>query len=101
MAISFRIQFGDRLYGLKLSSRAEIDFAVKVGDAVYPIECKSSLKFKKNYLKSLQEYLARFSPKGKGFLFYAGLPLTDPVGSVHVLPFYLADEVSRLIGANP
>ncbi|HCU24783.1 MAG TPA: hypothetical protein DF383_07180 [Deltaproteobacteria bacterium] len=97
VALALRIGFGDKLYGLKLTSRAELDFSVKVGDIVYPMECKIAPTLKKNYLFSLREYLSRYSPRGRGFLFYGGPPLPEAVPNIFAVPYYLADEVRRWV----
>lgn len=97
LALSFRIQFGDNLFGLKLSTQVEVDFATKQNGKIYPFECKLSLRFKRNHLSALRTALATLSPQGHGFLLYGGPPQASPETHCHLLPFYLADEVKRLI----
>ena len=98
IALSLRAQF-ENVFGLKLSSQTEIDFAVKPYDLVYPIECKIALRFKKNYLKTLRLYFQDHSTQSKGFLFYGGPPLKENIEGVSVLPYYFCDELRRLIVA--
>lgn len=97
VALSLKVQFGDDLFGLKIGPRAEIDFAVKHEGQVYPIECKISMRFKENYLTGLKIYLKEFQKKKQGFLFYGGPPQRQEVFGVRVLPYYLADELKRLL----
>lgn len=97
LALSFRIQFGESLFGLKLSTQSEVDFAIKINGNIYPLECKLALKFKLNHLSALKTALETVSPKGEAFLFYGGRAQEKSIGKIWVLPFYLADEVGRLI----
>ena len=97
VALSLRRQFGESLFGIKLSHQTEVDFGVKEGDLVFPIECKMSVRFKRNFLPSLAHYLKTYTTHGRGFLFYGGPPIAEPIPGVFVLPYYLADELQRLI----
>lgn len=97
LALSLKNQFADDFFGIRISQQSEIDFAVKHGDVVYPIECKMSVGFKRNYLTSVKGYLDRFSTRGFGLLFYGGAPMTDKVENCHILPYYLVDELARLL----
>ncbi|MBI2336038.1 MAG: ATP-binding protein [Deltaproteobacteria bacterium] len=98
VALSLKIQFNDNLFGLRLSSRAEIDFAVKFNHQVYPVECKLSPKLKNNFLIGLKTFESKMGLKGfRGFLLFGGMPkkIDDP--KVLVLPYYFADEIKRLL----
>ncbi len=95
LALSLKNQF-DEVFGIRLSSQAEIDFGVKVGRTVFPIECKISPRFKLNHLTSLNSYLTKFTTGGEGFFFYGGLPQSK-TKNCHVLPYYLIDEMKRLL----
>lgn len=99
MALSLRRQFGENLFGIRLSHQTEIDFAVKEGSFVFPMECKMSVRFKKNFLPSLSHYLKTYTTHGTGFLFYGGIPLTEAIPGVYILPYYLADQTKRLIAS--
>lgn len=98
LAHSLKVQFEDNVFGTKLSTQAEVDFIVKHKEVVYPVECKLALKFKKNHLTSLQTYLDRLTTKSCGFLFYGGLPQEKPYHNCYLLPYYLIDELKRLLG---
>src|SRR3989339_1721672 len=50
LALSLRSQFDEEIFGIQLAGDSEIDFAVKVQDKIYPVECKMSLRFKNNFL---------------------------------------------------
>ncbi|HBF13790.1 MAG TPA: hypothetical protein DDW49_10490, partial [Deltaproteobacteria bacterium] len=95
VALSLKTQFEDDIFGLKLSSRAEIDFGVKYKGLIYPVECKLSERFKENFLVSLKTYHTKMATNTPSFLLYGGLPLSKE--NIYVLPFYLADELKRLI----
>jgi predicted AAA+ superfamily ATPase len=97
VALGLRIQFGDNLFGLRLSSRVEIDFATKQADKIFAIEAKLSLKFKQNYLMPLKSYLEVTQGLSHGFLLYGGPPKREVISKIEILPFYLADELKRLI----
>lgn len=98
LALSLRDQFSE-VCGFKLSTQSEIDFVVKHNDIVYPIECKIANRFKANHLSAITTYLARYSTRGEGFLFYGGEVLKDKLKNCHVLPYYLIDQMKRLIGS--
>ncbi|HLD44883.1 MAG TPA: AAA family ATPase, partial [bacterium] len=95
LALSLRNQFGDALYGLQLSPDAEVDFLVKHDRAAIPIECKMSLKFKTSYLSGLATYLKKTQSKNPAFLFYGGMPLTEPTAGCFIVPYYFCDSVKR------
>ncbi len=95
LALSLKNQF-DEVFGLKLSTQAEIDFGIKVGSRVFPIECKITPRFKCNQLTSLVTYLTKFTTQGVGFFFYGGLP-EPKTKNCHILPYYLIDEMKRLV----
>jgi len=97
IALSLTNQFED-FFGIRLSTQAEIDFAVKVNGTIYPIECKIASKFKLNHMTSLVTYLSKHTTKGHGFFFYGGPPQPMTKNS-YILPYYLVDEMKRwLIG---
>ena len=99
VALSLKVQFGENLYGVKLSSRAEVDFVVKKEGQVFPIECKAALRFKRSYLWPLQTYLekTRTQKKQFGILLYGGMPMKENFESIWVAPVYLSDEIGRLL----
>jgi predicted AAA+ superfamily ATPase len=96
LAISLTDQF-EEIFGIKLSSQAEIDFAIKRGGIVTPIEVKINQRFKLNHLTSVTSYLDRMSTKGFAILFYGGPPLAEKQGNGYVLPYYLVDSLTRLL----
>lgn len=98
VAHSLAVQF-ETLFGIKLSHQTEIDFGVKLSGQTYPIEVKAGLKFKQNALLSLKNYLRPY-PRKQGYFFYGGPPLQNRVDSIAVLPFYLIDELKRLLNQN-
>ncbi len=100
LALSLKNQFAD-VFGLKLGSHYEIDFATKHQGKVCPIEMKLNQKFKAPFIRGLRDYLAHHAlPDTQAFLYYGGPALLKPVDHVWVLPFYLADETKRMIEAG-
>jgi uncharacterized protein len=97
VAISLRAQCGEELHGLKLSSRSEIDFAIRVGNVVHPVECKIALKMKGQFLKGIHAYRELCNAKPTSFILYGGPPRAKARELLHALPFYLSDEVLRLL----
>ncbi len=100
LALSLRNQFEDSLFGIRLSDKSEIDFGVKYENRVYPIECKMNLKIKQSYLSPVINYLEKTKPNNQGFLFYTGMPDKIRNGQIIALPFYLSDQLRRLIGES-
>ncbi len=101
LALSLKNQFGDQLFGIRLSQNAEIDFAIKHGHAVIPIECKMALRFKTSFLMSIVEYLKKTHSSENGFLFYGGPPLKEPIANCYVLPYYFCDSLKNWLDSNP
>lgn len=97
LAISLRAQCGESLHGIKLSSRAEIDFAVRLGNVVHPIECKLSLTLKGQFFRGIHMYHQLCGRRPTSLLFYGGSPEARPKDAIYILPFYLCDEARRLL----
>lgn len=97
LVLSLKTQFNDALFGIKLDHQTEIDLAVKAHGKVWPIECKMSNRFKTSFTQATEIYLEKMTRKGTGILFYGGPPLAKKQRNVLVLPYYLSDELGRLL----
>jgi predicted AAA+ superfamily ATPase len=97
VALSLAQQFGDNVFGVRLATNSEIDFAVKYDGVVVPIECKMALKFKGVFLGCMPEYLKHVCKNQIGFILYGGPPLIKPLDRIYALPFYLADTLKFLM----
>ena len=97
VAISLKNQTKD-LVGLKLSKNSEIDFGVKIGDKLIPVECKGSKKFKLQNASPVIGYCNLFHQKC-GIVLNLDIPHEIEKGDIriHSLPAYLSDEILRLV----